>query len=199
MASANARPTLRSSRSFTVSRQMAVASSCVAGSGLFVGITRLLTESKSSAVNGHASQNAACANAAFALDVEPGQGHRERVAVPAEFVHRHLERRRWRLAAHARHAYAIGRDLFQFDRVEPRRHVRSEVLGTTDLVEQLRRDRADRHRSAGVVVLADHARSVGGDLGPRESEPRPPADVDHALDLLEERVVASRDLRADTR
>ena len=44
--------------------------------------------------------------------------------------------------------------------------------------------------AAGAVVLADHRRAVGGDLGPREAEPL------HAGHLGEERVVAAGGLGA---
>ena len=71
MASANARPTLRSSASFTVTRQIAVASSCVAGSDLSVRTTRLTIESKSSGPYGQASQNVASTSAAFASMSRP--------------------------------------------------------------------------------------------------------------------------------
>ena len=71
LASANARPTLRSSASFTVTRQIAVASSCVAGSALSVRITRLSIASKSSGPYAHASQNVAAASSAFASMSRP--------------------------------------------------------------------------------------------------------------------------------
>ncbi len=87
-------------------------------------------------------------------------------------------------------ANPVGRDLIELDRVEPGDHVGAEVRRSADLVQQLRRDGADRHLAAGAVVLADHRRAVGGDLDPREAEPG------HARHLGEERVVATRRLGA---
>ncbi len=89
-----------------------------------------------------------------------------------------------------------GADLVDLDRVEAGGHVRAEVFGTGDLVEHLRRDRPHVHRSPGAVVLADDRRAVGRHLRPREAETGPAADLVAPLDLVEERVVAARRLRA---
>ncbi len=64
-ASENARPTLRSSGSFTEIRHSAVASSFVAGSGLSVRTTRVTIEAKSSGSYGQAAQNASATTLAF--------------------------------------------------------------------------------------------------------------------------------------
>src|SRR5680860_1824224 len=67
----NARPTLRSSGSFTVSRHWAVAASFDVGSSWSVRITRELTAAKSAGSYGHAAQNAAAAASALASMSSP--------------------------------------------------------------------------------------------------------------------------------
>ena len=120
----------------------------------------------------------------------PGEADAHVVAEAAGPVDADLEGRRRRLALDAVHAHPVGSHLLELDRVEARRHVRAEVLGPADLVEQLRRDGADGDLAAGSVVLADHRRAVRRDLGPREADPL------HAGDLGEEGVVAAGGLGA---
>ena len=67
----NARPTLRSSGSFTVRRHCAVAASFEVGSSWSVRITRELTAANSSGPYGHAAQNAAAAASALAATSSP--------------------------------------------------------------------------------------------------------------------------------
>ena len=56
------------------------------------------------------------------------------------------------------------------DGVEVGGDVGVEVARRLDLVDQLGGDGVDGDRAAGAVVLGDHARAVGGDLGEREAE-----------------------------
>ena len=179
IASANARPTLRSSGSLTVTRQIAVASSCVAGSGLFGVDDLALDEREVVGPVGAGIPERRLGERCLLVDVEARERHGERVAVAAEFVHRDLQRRRRRLARRAGHPHPIAFDLLDLDRVEAGGHVGAEVLGSADLVEQLRCHGLDVDHTAGAVVLADHARAVGGHLGPREPEPgaRPPTSL----------------------
>jgi hypothetical protein len=66
-----ARPTLRSSGSFTVIRHDAVAASLDVGSVWSVRTTRVRTEAKSSGPYGQAAQNAASTTAAFSSTSSP--------------------------------------------------------------------------------------------------------------------------------
>ena len=113
----------------------------------------------------------------------PRERERHRVAPAGVEVRRHLQRRRGRLAPHARDAHPVRSHLGQLDRVEARHGIRAQVAGTGDLVEQLRRHRADRHRPAGAGVLGDDRRTVRVQLGQRETDPVAPGN------LLEEGVV----------
>ena len=83
-----------------------------------------------------------------------------------------------------------GPDWLQPDGVEVRDHVRVEVGGIADLVEQLSRHGTARDEPSGAVVLGDDAVAVGGDLGDGESG------VAAVGDLRQEAVVAAGGLRA---
>ena len=122
-------------------------------------------------------------------DVEPTQDEAHAVAEPAEAVGRHLHGGRRGRAAYPRDPDPVGAVLRQLDRVEAGDDVGAEIGGAVDLVEQLRRHCPDRHQPAGVWMLGDDARPVGGDLGEREPDPV------EAGDLGEERVVAAGGLR----
>ncbi len=70
-----------------------------------------------------------------------------------------------------------------------RGHVRVEVGGRADLVQQLSSHRAGRDEASGPVVLGDDAAAVGRDLGDREAGMSPVGD------LVQEAVVAAGRLR----
>ena len=184
----NRRPTLPSSASLTVMRHWAVAASLLSGSRCSVRTTRSRTNAKSLGRRGTGCPEGSRDGSRLGVDVESGQCDGDVVAVPADRVGRNLQRRRRRLAHHARDGDPVAGQLLEPDRVEASGHVGSEVARAADLVQQLRGDRPDRDLATGGVVLADHRRTVGGHVGPRE------ADVFDAGHLGEERVVAARGL-----
>ena len=69
---------------------------------------------------------------------------------------------------HAADLYAVLAEVGERGGVQMRDHVRVEVGGFTDLVDQLRRDRVSGDGAAGARVLGDHRGAVSGDLGDRE-------------------------------
>ncbi|CKS08887.1 Uncharacterised protein [Mycobacterium tuberculosis] len=119
------------------------------------------------------------------IDVQAGQHECHGVAEAADAVQRHLVGRRRRFADHAANAHSIRPVGRQFDAVHPGRHIRVGIPSARDLVEQLRGDGVDADQAAGAVVLGDHRRAVGSDLGQRE------AGVSEVAYLGEERVVAA--------
>ncbi|MBS1264273.1 MAG: hypothetical protein MAG471_00091 [Acidimicrobiaceae bacterium] len=128
--------------------------------------------------------------ACLCLDVESRQGHRHVVAVTPQFVHRHLEGP-WRgFAGDSAERHPVDSGLFDVDGVEPGGHVGAEVGGRSDFVEQLGGDCSHRYLSTGSIVLADHRRAIGRHVCPRETG------AFHAVNLGEERVVATRGLGA---
>ena len=184
-----ARPTLRSSGSFTVIRHCAVAASFVAGVGV-IGAHHTGAHRREvvPAVRARRPERR-LDDGGLLVDVEPSERDSDVVAVAAELVHGNLERgRRW-LADDTGDAHAIWCNVVEADGVEPSGDVGTEVERAGDLVEQLGRDGADRHLATGAVVLADDGAAVGGHIGPRESQPL------HAGHLGEERVVAAGCLR----
>src|SRR5207248_6772039 len=115
---------------------------------------------------------------------------RERLSKAAGVVHGDLRRLGWRLAFDVHDAHAVRRLFVERDGVETRRDVRIEVRRAPDLVEELRRDRADRDETALRLVLRDDGRPVGRDLRDRETGTL------QSGHLLEEGVVAAGALRA---
>ena len=95
------------------------------------------------------------------LRVEVGPGEREEHAVlpSADPGDRDLGRRGWRRAAHPADLDAVLAEVGQLGGVQVGDHVRVEVGGFTDLVDQLSGDRVRGDRAAGTGVLGDHARS----------------------------------------
>ncbi len=124
----------------------------------------------------------------FGLDVQTGDRHDHVLAVAAEFVHGHLQRARRRFATHSTDTNPIRCHLGELRCVEAGGDVWSGVAATGDLVEELAGHRADRDQTAGAVVFADDARTVGSHLGPWEANP---VGSGH---LGEERVVTTGDL-----
>ena len=104
------------------------------------------------------------------LHVEAGENQLEGVAVAAEGVDADLELRGRGVAADAADRDAVGPGLAELHAVEVGGDVGVEVARTLDLVDQLGGDGVDGDHAAGAVVLGDHARPVGGDLGDREAE-----------------------------
>ncbi len=104
------------------------------------------------------------------VDVEAGEHELDGVAPAAELVDAHLELRGRGLAADAGDGHPVGSLLAEPDRVEVGGDVGAEVAGGLDLVDELGGDGVDGDRAPGAVVLGDHARPVGGDLGQREPE-----------------------------
>ena len=123
------------------------------------------------------------------LDVETGEGEDDVGPIPTPGVHRDLEVSGWTLTPRARDANAIGTLLAQLHRVESCRDVGAEIARRADLIEQLRRDRADRDRSPGAGMLGDDRRTVRLNLG--DGKPGP----FEAGDLGEEGVVPACRLR----
>ena len=147
-------------------------------------ITRLTIDSKSSGPYGQASQNVASANAAFSSMSSPVSATVNELRYPPSSFVATFSVDGGACPRTPADAHPVRSHLFEFDRVEARRHVGAEVLVAGDLVEQLRRDGPDGDRSPGAVVLADHRRAVGRHLSPRESEAGAPADLVAAVDLV---------------
>ena len=108
-------------------------------------------------------------------------------------AHRHLERRRARLAGQAGDAHSIRSDLFESRLGEINHHIRREVVGgIVHLVEHLLLHGLQRDRAAGARHLGDHHAAIGIHLGNRECK------IPGLGNILETRVrkVASGDLRA---
>ena len=91
------------------------------------------------------------------VDVEAAEHEGDLVAVAAERVEPDLERVGRRLPAHVADAHPVLRRLLELDGVEAGGHVGAEIARALDLVEQLRRDRLDGHRTAGARMLGDDA------------------------------------------
>ncbi len=88
------------------------------------------------------------------------------------------------------HEHTIGTVIGELNRVEARGDVGVRILGTADLVEELRGDGTDRHDAARAGMLGDDEAAVGAHL--RDREPRM-AEVTH---LFEKGVVPAGALRA---
>ena len=102
------------------------------------------------------------------VEIDPGEREDHAVLPPADRGDRDLGRRRRRRAAHPADLDAVVAEVGQPGGVEVRDHVRVEVGGLADLVDQLGRDRVRGDGATGTRVLGDQRRAVGGDLGDRE-------------------------------
>ena len=105
------------------------------------------------------------------LDVETREDEGGLVTEPGQRVQGDLVLRRRSLARDAADQHPVRAFLGEHCVVDAGRHVRACIASTGDLVQQLRRHRADAHLAVRSGVLGDDRGSVRVDLGDREARP----------------------------
>ena len=124
----------------------------------------------------------------FGLDVHSREPERGGVAIATDVVQADLQVLRAWLAAHPGYPHSIGRLLLELDRVEAGLHVRVQIGGLGDLVEQLSRHGSYRDAASGAWMLGDDEAPILFDLDERE------AGVVETGYLLEEGIITARHL-----